>query len=1103
MNTIFALSFARILPIVAGLTVLTLLVLLLMIRRVPYLARVALRNVPRQRGRTILVIAGLMLATMFVSAALEIDETITTAVEQVAVINLGRVDEDVLGGSGSLGVFPESYATTVAHALAHDSQVAGTAPVLAIPDVLVQDTTTSLVRGGVTAMGLSAASTGPLGTFQRGTQSLPAHALDGQGIYLNASMARLLNASPGDTVALYSAYWPGKRLSVVVRAVVSGGPLGSNPSVVLSLPLVQAQVGQAGHINHIYVANTGDGLSGVGASDGIAANIGKLHLHSLRVSEVKQNGIAFALSAEATFGRILFLFTLFALSVGLLLIFLIFALLAEERRVELATLRALGVRRGQLIWLLLFEGIIYGAGGAALGAFAGLGLSALIIALVTPTVRQLGYPLVLAVDPLGLGMAFCIGFLCTLATILLAATVLSRMTIAAALRDLPEPPRPVASARALVVEMWNGLRHLRRWPGRALDVWLRGARTLVVAGLLPLVVGVLVLRSTAPYKTDLQIAGLVLAFTGVVLLVRTALMAGATAVVTHRRAPFAAVRLRRWNAVINQTTLAVVGGAMVLYWAWPTNLLAGFGVYRFAGNIDILFIAGMMLVLGVTLIVVPNLDLALLPPTRLARGFGWLDAVARVVRAYPLAQRFRTGINLALLTLICFALVLMVCITSSLFAGQAGLTATVTGYDIIGDPLFRSPGTPEQVQQQLQRSAPATADSISAISAAQPIPVGVVQPDAPSARWSLYPAAAIQGGFLFGVGLPLLARAPGYGSDADVWQAVRDTPGAVVVDIGALSPEDAAALGAALPPPPTAAEYLGPPILSALPGVSDLFTNQEKALSADQRLGLLSAFASVAAHPKTLDLYTLRLSGLVTGPGTIAPTTLWVGDLRGGDVTPVTVVGLVADANGLRHGIFGSPATFAPLEAGKQSLGGPYYYFKLGKGQDVHQAAYSIGAALSNSGFEATPLADILVDIDGPRIFISRLLLGFLGLTLIVSLAALGVTGASGVRERRQQIGMLRALGYKRAQVALIFLAEAFLVGLLGTVLGLVLGLLLCRNAFAAGFFNQFNTQVTFVAPRLELGLICLAALLATLFAAVVPAWQASRVRPAEALRYE
>jgi putative ABC transport system permease protein len=230
---------------------------------------------------------------------------------------------------------------------------------------------------------------------------------------------------------------------------------------------------------------------------------------------------------------------------------------------------------------------------------------------------------------------------------------------------------------------------------------------------------------------------------------------------------------------------------------------------------------------------------------------------------------------------------------------------------------------------------------------------------------------------------------------------------------------------------------------------------------------------------------------------------LWIGDLRGGPVEPLQVIGLVADPAGLQHGLFGSPATFAPIEAGQPPFGREYFYFALRPRADPHAVAYAIGSALLSRGFETTVIQDILIDIEGPRIFISQVLLGLVGITLLVSIAALMVIGSSAVVERRQQIGMLRALGFRRRHVEGLFAIEALLIGCLGTGLGLVLGLLLCRNAFAVGIFDPFQRGLKLIVPYTELTVICGAAILAALVAAVVPARQAGKVAPADALRYE
>jgi putative ABC transport system permease protein len=68
------------------------------------------------------------------------------------------------------------------------------------------------------------------------------------------------------------------------------------------------------------------------------------------------------------------------------------------------------------------------------------------------------------------------------------------------------------------------------------------------------------------------------------------------------------------------------------------------------------------------------------------------------------------------------------------------------------------------------------------------------------------------------------------------------------------------------------------------------------------------------------------------------------------------------------------------------------------------------------------------------------LLRGFMGLGLVVGIAALGVISARSVVERRQQIGMMRALGFQKVQVRLVFLTESSFIALLGLGAGVALG---------------------------------------------------------------
>jgi putative ABC transport system permease protein len=217
----------------------------------------------------------------------------------------------------------------------------------------------------------------------------------------------------------------------------------------------------------------------------------------------------------------------------------------------------------------------------------------------------------------------------------------------------------------------------------------------------------------------------------------------------------------------------------------------------------------------------------------------------------------------------------------------------------------------------------------------------------------------------------------------------------------------------------------------------------------------------------------------------------------------VQIIGVVDNTTDQNYGLLASSATFAPLETGLEQYGSEFYLFKLKAGADARSDAAAIGSALLGVGFETTVIQDALLSVNGPAVFASRLLMGLVGLTLLVGTAALAVSGTRAVVERRQQIGMLRALGYRRSDVRRMFVLEALFVAGLGAALGLLLGIVLCRNVFAVSFFEQFQSGIALVIPWGALAGVLAAALIAALLSALIPAQQASRVTPAEALRYE
>ncbi len=132
---------------------------------------------------------------------------------------------------------------------------------------------------------------------------------------------------------------------------------------------------------------------------------------------------------------------------------------------------------------------------------------------------------------------------------------------------------------------------------------------------------------------------------------------------------------------------------------------------------------------------------------------------------------------------------------------------------------------------------------------------------------------------------------------------------------------------------------------------------------------------------------------------------------------------------------------------------------------------------------------------------ISSLFALFIGMFIIYNSFAIAVT------QRRSEIGILRALGATRGQIRWLFLAESAVTGLIGSLGGLAFGLLIARGIAAS--IGNLMSDVYGVAQRADdismspplLGLALLIGVVTSMVAAFIPARQAARVDPVQALQ--
>ena len=142
----------------------------------------------------------------------------------------------------------------------------------------------------------------------------------------------------------------------------------------------------------------------------------------------------------------------------------------------------------------------------------------------------------------------------------------------------------------------------------------------------------------------------------------------------------------------------------------------------------------------------------------------------------------------------------------------------------------------------------------------------------------------------------------------------------------------------------------------------------------------------------------------------------------------------------------------------------------------------------------------------------------FIILTLIVAVAAFNIvsTLVMAVTDKQPDIAILRTLGASPGGIMKIFIVQGVLIGVIGTLIGVAGGVLLAWNIDVVVPFIERVVGMQFLAKEVyyiselpsdlqvrDVLTIAIVSLVLSLLATIYPSWSASRVNPAEALRYE
>jgi putative ABC transport system permease protein len=281
-----------------------------------------------------------------------------------------------------------------------------------IDTVAVQDTDRASTEPRVTLFATDQDPTAVLGTVRAsngGTRSIAE--LPPREILVNREAAEALRAHPGDALMLLAG---GDPVAFRVHDVVDyrgGGADGAG--LLMGLSDAQALLGRPGQVSEVLLSNRGGETSGAARTAQVEAALApELAPLGLALEPVKRDGLRQADAADAADAAMLQMFGTFgsiSIFAGVMLIFLIFVLLAAERRGEMGVARAVGTQRGHLVQMFLAEGAAYDVVAAAIGALFGLAVAYVMVSVVAGLFTSRALDIVYAVRPGSLLLAYALG----------------------------------------------------------------------------------------------------------------------------------------------------------------------------------------------------------------------------------------------------------------------------------------------------------------------------------------------------------------------------------------------------------------------------------------------------------------------------------------------------------------------------------------------------------------------------------------------------------------------------------------------------------------------------------------------------------------------
>ncbi|PIJ60580.1 FtsX-like permease family protein [Mesotoga sp. H07.pep.5.3] len=999
----------QIISLFAGVAVIAILVSMI---RNPIIFKIGYRNIYRRKSDTFLVIMGSLIGTALIMGSMAMNDSFQNFLYGQIERTHGEIDELIYIPSDNQNIgkelIPNSKIEILVDSLLKNEQVDGVLPILSrtvsigLPGEARSQTGKSFQ---VSMIGVEADQLSNWPDVDKVDLVLPSATDELPEVVINKELAEVAGVAVGDTLEILVD--PGQRLlfwiplpEVRVAEIVEGNGIlhyqienqGSNGFTML-MDVEEARevlkIGVEDYYNALIVSNSGDFLTGERLTDQVVASIKPLVGEEVVVREVKKDSLSMV--DQGNIGLLFLMLSVFAIFAGVLLLTNIYLMLAQERRTELGTLRAIGYSRKRVSRTILYEGFFYSIFSSGIGVLAGLGIARFILgsfvnlfedavslipfegANIAFNSMQNSFVFFVRIDSIAYG--FLLGLIIPMIIIVYTGRKISRTNIVTAVRNIPEE----------------------------LDERKRLLLNVIAA------VGVLV--SVVMAYSGYSLGNATGFFTGVML-------AGLLIPVAIP------MKNKRW--IESFFSIAVIVFTM---FSNSFDLIAsnsGSSIYLTIAKGAAILFAGLFLI-------VYNLKTFEYLLNKLFQKARAAAPVFKISIAFSARNRLRTGLTIAMFAVVIFVITLISIIPYSMEQMLVkSRDAIFAGFDV-GAFSFtgESAITFTELKSQLE---------VREISTVSGINVALRR----DGRYDVEQVFALDDNFIDYNRMTELDFVEGLGiSDVkDLWNYLRDNSGTVIVSN------------------------------SVLPDVrpGDVLELRRIADQSDTGNGA-AAFTQKKLSSEMIDSGPIYLEVIATIPENT-----------------------ISFLNGLLIYIGNTPAELTGSSAAR------HFLFNLSGDTEVEKKANF--DSLQDKISSRSPF---LLYVDDIMNLTSTMLQGtisilrsFLYFGMLVGIVGIAIIMFKALHERKRIIGMLKAIGFTKAMVFSSFLLETSFIAIIGILLGMVTGTLTSVEIFASPLMEGMKLYI----PWDQLISMALIFYIASLVSTIIPSYSASKIAPAEALRY-